>query len=166
MESFLNFITDNYTYFLIAAGVLTLALIGLLVSGKNKKKKGDNVNVEETPVDVNKTEAPTEISTPSVEPAKVEEVKAPVAPEPAPVVTPEVAPTQVSETIDLASPVTPTVTPVQPTATVPTPPAIEPTPVQPAVNATPDEPIVNINPAASNTFEINQNNNTTPGNGQ
>lgn len=169
MDSFLNFITDNYTYFLIAAGVLTLALIGLIVSGRNKKKKGDNVNVEETSVDINKApDIPAEVPASS---NVTEEVK-PVTPQPTPVNAAPATPS-VSETIDLSKPIeapaTPEPTPtepvnsqpiVQPTMEIPTPP-IEP------VNTTPDEPIVNINPTPSSTFEINQNNNnTTPGNGQ
>ena len=37
METIMNFLADNYKWFMIAAGVLLLALIGFLVSGKKKK---------------------------------------------------------------------------------------------------------------------------------
>ena len=37
MESIMNFLADNYKWFMIAAGVLLVALIGFLVMGKKKK---------------------------------------------------------------------------------------------------------------------------------
>lgn len=37
MESFLTFLSNNYIYFLIAAGVLFFALIGFLIDLKKKK---------------------------------------------------------------------------------------------------------------------------------
>lgn len=43
MENILNFLADNYLYFMIGAVVLLFALIGFAVDGK-KKKKTDDVN--------------------------------------------------------------------------------------------------------------------------
>ena len=40
MDSILNFLADNYLIFIIVSGVLLLALIGFIVSGR-KKKKGE-----------------------------------------------------------------------------------------------------------------------------
>lgn len=38
MDNVLNFLADNYKWFMIGAGVLLLALIGFIVDGKRKKK--------------------------------------------------------------------------------------------------------------------------------
>ncbi len=47
METVMNFLADNYTYFMIAAGVLLVALIGFLVSGR--KKKGNDTQAAPIP---------------------------------------------------------------------------------------------------------------------
>lgn len=90
MEVFLDFLTDNYIYFLIAAGVLTLALIGLLVSGK---KKGKDAPVAE----VKNVEATT------IEPIETTEIR------------PEVTPQQVQTPITPVTPVTNEVPNINPT---------------------------------------------------
>lgn len=60
MESFLNFLSNNYLYFLIAAGVFLFALIGFLFDLKRRKKESPEVETptpeitNETPI----TEAP------------------------------------------------------------------------------------------------------------
>jgi hypothetical protein len=79
MEVFLDFLTDNYIYFLIAAGVLTLALIGLLVSSKKKGKDApvaEVKNVEATTIEPMET---TEIR-PEVTPQQVQTPITPVTP--------------------------------------------------------------------------------------
>ena len=38
-ENILSFLADNYKYFMIASGVLLIALIGFIVDGKKKKKQ-------------------------------------------------------------------------------------------------------------------------------
>lgn len=38
MDSILSFLADNYKYFMIAAVVLLLALIGFIVDGKRKRR--------------------------------------------------------------------------------------------------------------------------------
>lgn len=43
MDIILNFLADNYIYFMIGAAVLLVALIGFIVDGKKKKNKGDEV---------------------------------------------------------------------------------------------------------------------------
>ena len=65
MSNFLDFLSNNYVYFLIAAGVLLFALIGLLVD--LKKKRDDGVVAEESILNV----TPSEPSIP--EPPVVEE---------------------------------------------------------------------------------------------
>lgn len=45
MDSILSFLADNYKYFMIAAVVLLLALIGFIVDGKKKKKNEEVVPV-------------------------------------------------------------------------------------------------------------------------
>ncbi len=150
MDSFLDFLTDNYTYFLIAAGVLLLALIGLIVSGRNKKKKEENVNFEETPVDntITVNEQPTTVSENSAPAPIVNAVPEPIAP---------AQEQSTPETITLE-----TQTPVEPA------PVASPTdfnnnvsipPTEPTVQ-TPDEPIIQINPTENNSFNANQDNNT------
>ena len=42
MDSILNFLSNNYKWFLIAAGVLVLALIGFIADSKKKKKAQEN----------------------------------------------------------------------------------------------------------------------------
>lgn len=153
MDSFLDFLTDNYTYFLIAAGVLLLALIGLIVSGK-KKKKEEDVNFEETPVDNTITaNEPTAVSESQPEAPTIS-----ATPDIAPVQEPASAP----ETITLETP-TEAPKPVEPVqninptgfnSNVSVPPA---EPVQ-----TPDEPIVQINPVENNTFNTNNTNQNNP----
>lgn len=152
MDSFLDFLTDNYTYFLIAAGVLLLALIGLIVSGRNKKKKEENVNFEETPVDntitaneptavsENQAEAPTLSATPEPTPAPTQEQAS--APETITLETPTEAPKPVE--------------PVQTTSSMDFNNNVSAPPAGPA--QAPDEPIVQINPAENNTFNTTQNN--------
>ncbi len=50
MDSILNFLADNYIWFMCGAGVLLLALIGLIVDGKkHKNKEAANNNVAPTP---------------------------------------------------------------------------------------------------------------------
>lgn len=50
MDSILNFLADNYIWFMCGAGVLLLALIGLIVDGKKHKNKEEaNNNVAPTP---------------------------------------------------------------------------------------------------------------------
>lgn len=51
MEGFLNFLSNNYLYFLIAAGVLVFALIGFLVDMKRKNKDLEDISVPEVVVD-------------------------------------------------------------------------------------------------------------------
>ncbi len=43
MDKLLDFLANNYVYFLIAAGVLAFALIGFVVDLKKKEKKADAV---------------------------------------------------------------------------------------------------------------------------
>ena len=66
MENFLNFLSNYYIYFLIAAGVLFFALMGLLVD--LRKKRDDNVDSVETspevPQEVNVPEPPVTEETP------------------------------------------------------------------------------------------------------
>ena len=45
MESIFNFLADNYIYFMIAAGILAIALIGFLIDGKKKQKKEEIAGV-------------------------------------------------------------------------------------------------------------------------
>ena len=52
MEKFLEFLSNNYLYFLIAAGVLFFALIGFIVDLKKKNKAESEGQVEETPTTV------------------------------------------------------------------------------------------------------------------
>ena len=46
MNGFLTFLSNNYLYFLIAAGVLFFALMGFLV---DLKKEGDSTPINDTP---------------------------------------------------------------------------------------------------------------------
>lgn len=48
METIMNFLADNYKWFMIAAGVLLLALIGFLVSGKKKKGNEEPAPIPQT----------------------------------------------------------------------------------------------------------------------
>jgi len=51
MDGLMNFLADNYVYFMIGAGVLLLALIGFIVDGRRKKKKeemNENMNAQST----------------------------------------------------------------------------------------------------------------------
>ena len=60
MDSILNFLADNYIWFLIGGAVLLVALIGFLVDGK-KHKKGES-NTQETtnaPLETNTNQIPT-----------------------------------------------------------------------------------------------------------
>ncbi len=51
MNGFLTFLSNNYLYFLIAAGVLFFALIGFLVDLKRKKDDSNSSGiVDETPI--------------------------------------------------------------------------------------------------------------------
>ena len=52
MNSFLTFLSNNYLYFLIAAGVLFFALLGFLVDLFKNKKEGSSLDnaIEETPI--------------------------------------------------------------------------------------------------------------------
>lgn len=75
MNSILNFLSNNYIWFLVAAGILLLALIGFIAqSKKNKKSNGDvptvNTNVAPAP------QAQPTVQTP-VEQAPVETVSMP-----------------------------------------------------------------------------------------
>ncbi len=81
MDSILNFLADNYLIFIIVSGVLLLALIGFIVSGR-KKKKGEVQTADPvaqpmqapTPTDVNQMPTPVDTTVAPVEPV------APVAP--------------------------------------------------------------------------------------
>lgn len=64
MENFLTFLSNNYIYFLIAAGVLFFALIGFLFDLKKKKEESNDVpdltsipDVTSIPEDMNLEEA-------------------------------------------------------------------------------------------------------------
>lgn len=146
METFLDFLTENYIYFLIAAGILTLALIGLLVSSKKKGKEesAEVQNVEPvTPVVVPENNT---FSEPVVEqPAPMPSV--------APVVEPQPNP---AETINFntAEPV------VEPVVPMPTVEPIQETPA--TIDNTVqnyDEPIMQIDQTTNNNFQVDQNNN-------
>ena len=96
-ETIMNFLADNYKWFMIGAGVLLFALIGFLVSGK-KKKEDTNLGVtmnqndfsQMGTLDQNQVVAQTtpqfiqnptpEVQQPVVQPAPA--VGVPVAPEP------------------------------------------------------------------------------------
>ncbi len=155
METFLDFLTENYIYFLIAAGILTLALIGLLVSSKKKGKEesAEVQNVEPvTPVVVSENNT---FSEPVVEqPAPMPSV--------APVVEPQPNP---AETINFntAEPVVEPVVPmptVEPIISVPTVEPIQETPA--TIDNTVqnyDEPIMQIDQTTNNNFQVDQNNN-------
>lgn len=71
MENFLNFLSNNYIYFLIAAGVLFFALVGLLVDMKKK-----NVKESEPSEVIPEVKEEVNIPEPTVEevPAVTEEV--------------------------------------------------------------------------------------------
>lgn len=152
MDSFLNFLTDNYTYFLIAAGVLLLALIGLIVSGRNKKKKEENVNFEETPVDNTITVSePTAVSESQAE--------APIlsaTPEPTSAPVQEQAPAPETITLETPTEAPKPAEPVQNTSSMDFNNNVSVPPAGPT--QAPDEPIVQINPVENNTFNANQNN--------
>ena len=45
MYSILDFLADNYIYFMIGAGILIIALIGFLIDGKKKQKKEEVTGV-------------------------------------------------------------------------------------------------------------------------
>ena len=49
MNNFLDFLSNNYIYFFIGAGILFFALIGLLVDLKKKNNNGDAVTEENIP---------------------------------------------------------------------------------------------------------------------
>lgn len=68
MGNFLEFLSNNYIYFLIAAGVLFFALIGLLVDMKKKRNGEGSISEDVTP------EVPEPVSVPEP-PVTVEEPK-------------------------------------------------------------------------------------------
>lgn len=84
MDSFLTFLSNNYLWFLIAAGVFLFALIGLIIESSKKRKKGGNDVIEsvDKPVESFRNE--------NVEPV-AEITETPVVPETIPEVAPEVA---------------------------------------------------------------------------
>ena len=49
MNNFLDFLSNNYIYFFIGAGILFFSLIGLLVDLKKKNNNGDAVTEENIP---------------------------------------------------------------------------------------------------------------------
>jgi len=49
MESILDFLANNYLYFMIGGGVLLMALIGFLVSDKKKQAKEENIEFNSVP---------------------------------------------------------------------------------------------------------------------
>ena len=136
METFLDFLTENYIYFLIAAGVLILALIGLIVSSK-KKGKEENHEVENAlPSETVETPTNTIVSEPVQEQPSVQPVEQAQQPE---------------ETLDFKT-------------TEPTPaPPVEPIHETPATidntAKTYDDPIMQIDQTSNNNFKVDQNNN-------
>ena len=89
MGNFLNFLSNNYIYFLIAAGVLFFALLGLLVDLK-KKRDGENTVTEENVPDVGPSVPEPPVQAPVEEPVQEDFNPAPPMPEEE-VVVPEIS---------------------------------------------------------------------------
>ena len=68
MDSMLNFLSNNYKWFLLAAGILMVALIGFIVDAK-KKKKGNNPEVPNVNPNVVQTPPAAPVGQTSTEPA-------------------------------------------------------------------------------------------------
>lgn len=115
MDKILDFLANNYIYFLIGAGVLFFALIGFIVDlkKKNKPEEGNGEVAPEVPIDVQTPVAPV-----AVEP--VAQVEIPVAPveeyrpiPPMPEATPEVINVVPTPVQPVQAPQMPVQTPVQ-----------------------------------------------------
>ena len=76
MGNFLEFLSNNYIYFLIAAGVLFFALIGLLVDMKKKRNGEGSISEDVTP------EVPEPVSVPEPPVAVEEPEQEEIVPEP------------------------------------------------------------------------------------
>ena len=60
MDSILNFLADNYIWFLVGGAVLLVALIGFLVDGKKHKKEESNIQeTTNAPLEMNTNQIPT-----------------------------------------------------------------------------------------------------------
>lgn len=127
MEKILDFLSENYIWFFVAAGVLLFALIGYIVQSKKKDVKKEE-NLTEVPSTETVVADIPNVETPQVEPIMVNEQVSPeVVAEPTSVndipleiseVQPEITPSvvetpEVIETIDLG-PVEPVVSEVNP----------------------------------------------------
>ena len=128
MEKILDFLSENYIWFFVAAGVLLFALIGYIVQSKKKDVKKEE-NLTEVPSTETVVADIPNVETPQVEPTMVNEQVSPeVVAEPTSVndipleiseVQPEITPSvvetpEVIETIDLGpvEPVVPEVNPI------------------------------------------------------
>lgn len=122
MEKFLDFLSSNYIYFLIAAGVLFFALIGFIVDLKKKNKAEVDTGevAQEVPIDIQQSveqSQPVETSEMgnSFEPQPMQqEVYKPVAP--------------VQEASPEVVPLAQTQQPVQPMPSVQPMPPVQPIP--------------------------------------
>ena len=73
MESIFNFLADNYIYFMIAAGILAIALIGFLIDGKKKQKKEEIAGVPTMQaMNTQNTVQPTVAQTQTEQPLKIQ----------------------------------------------------------------------------------------------